>query len=82
LIDWEGDCRMVEVMYTCVWDVIVCVMHHCMGGVVRKQVERSESSNTACICSVRVSSRVGLRGICGRVRVADMHELSGHIGTS
>jgi hypothetical protein len=44
-----------------------------MGGVVTKWLERLQECNTACICNVRVSGRVALRGICGRVRVADMH---------
>jgi hypothetical protein len=30
---------------------------------------------------VRVRSRVALRGICGRVRVADMHVVSGEMCT-
>jgi hypothetical protein len=34
-------------------------------------LERLQKCNTACICSVRVSGRVALRGICGRVRVAE-----------
>jgi hypothetical protein len=64
--------------------VNVCVMHHCMGGVVTKWLERLQKCNIACICSMRVSGRVALRGICGRVRVADMHVMhvvSGEICT-
>jgi hypothetical protein len=51
------------------------------GGVVTKWLKWLQKYNTACICSVRVSGRVALRGICGRVRVADMHEVSGEICT-
>jgi ammonia channel protein AmtB len=61
-----------------------CVMHHCMGGVVTKWLERLQKCNIACICSARVSGRVALRGICGRVRVANMcvmHVVSGEICT-
>jgi hypothetical protein len=61
--------------------VNVCVMPHCMGGVVTKWLERVQKCNIACIFSVRVSCRVGLRGICGRVRVADMQVVSGEICT-
>jgi hypothetical protein len=57
----DGWCRGVNVF----------VMHHCMDGVVTKWLERLQKCNTACICSVRVSGRVALRGICGRVRVAE-----------
>jgi hypothetical protein len=63
-----------------------------MVGKDRKQLEALEKSNNASICSVRVGSRVkervdgrvALRGICGRVRVADihvMHVVSGEICT-
>jgi hypothetical protein len=44
-------------------------MHHCMGGVLTKILEQLQKSNTACICSVRVTGRVGLRGIYLTVRV-------------
>jgi hypothetical protein len=57
----DGWCRGVN----------VCVMHHCMGGVVTKWLERLQKCNTACICSVRVSGRVALRGIYLTVRVAE-----------
>jgi hypothetical protein len=55
-----------------------------MNDVVRKQVEMLQKCNTACTCSVRVSGRVALRGICGRVRVDGMHVMhvvSGEICT-
>jgi hypothetical protein len=55
----DGWCRGVN----------VCVMHPCMGGVVTKWLERLQKCNIACLYSVRVSGRVDLRGICGKVRV-------------
>jgi hypothetical protein len=67
----DGWCRGVN----------VCVMHHCMGGVLTKWLERLEKCNTVCICSVRVSGRVALRGICGRVRGTGIHVLSSEICT-
>jgi hypothetical protein len=56
-------------------------LSYCMGGVLTKWLERLQKCNIACICSVRVSGRVALRGICGRVRVAGMHVVSGEICT-
>jgi hypothetical protein len=51
-----------------------------MGGVVRKWLQRLQKCIAACICSVRVSGRVALRGICGRLRVDDVHVVSGTQG--
>jgi hypothetical protein len=58
-------------------------------GMSRDQLERVERHVATDISSVRVETgvearvegRVALRGICGRVRVADMHVVSGEIHT-
>jgi hypothetical protein len=70
----------VEVQYMCMGCDCMCIasLH---GWWSNKWLERLQKCNTECICSVRVGSRVALRGICGRVRVADMHVVSGEICT-